>query len=739
MAATTGAQAGTVTEGWLHDTLEQLIDQIRTLLDVTGVAFVTVDRDRAAIRPAAAWFASEEASRAFTPLLERPYDPERAGVTEAAVESGRAVLIPRVAEWPGAAGLRERLAERLDEPLARLAWDFYRTASFISCPVRTAGGRTFGVLAISSNPPLRALTADDLRSVEVFARLAALALERSELLEREAGLRREEGLVNRALRAVAASIDLDAVYAAIVEQAAELSGATQVLLTRYDPSQAELRAVAGMGVSERMMRARFALGEGMIGHAAATGEPYVSTEEDKPRFLRWVVDTQGVASFMHVPIALGGQLFGVLTATHELPGRFGETDLRRLASLAVGAAGAIAHALEYDHERRIARALTRGFVPGPPDPQTGLELGLVYEPVAHQVGGGDVFGVWTLPSGAVAVLLGDVSGKGLEVAALSAMVRFFVEARAWDTERPAEVLAQANRILRTRLQRGGFATAFLAVVADGRLRYCNAGHPPPTLLRAGGGSEALPGSGLPLGVEDEGRHEEREVELGLGDVLFGATDGLLEVRRAGEFFGDARLPELLAEHGRSLPPQALAERVFAAAQEWAPALHDDVVVLALRRAPEVELREEPATSPAARALFAEYLALVRERLGPEFEPEEAIFASDRVFDEQRAGFVVLYARGRPVGCGGVRSLGPELAEIKRMFVTAAARGRGHGRRLLAELERRAAAAGARRARVLSTQVLTEALALYESAGYAVVEAVEVGGRRDLWLERDLGG
>src|SRR3954453_18167611 len=131
MAAATGAQAGTVTEGWLHATLEQLIDQIRTLLDVTGVAFVTVDRDRAAIRPAAAWFASEEASRAFTPLLERPYDPERAGVTEAAVESGRAVLIPRVAEWQGAAGLRERLAERLDEPLAPLAWGFSPTPSVL--------------------------------------------------------------------------------------------------------------------------------------------------------------------------------------------------------------------------------------------------------------------------------------------------------------------------------------------------------------------------------------------------------------------------------------------------------------------------------------------------------------------------------------------------------------------------------------------------------------------------------
>src|SRR3954469_14431222 len=271
---------GTVTEGWLHDTLEQLIEQIRALLDVTGVAFVTVDEDREAIRPAAAWFVSQEASRAFSPLLARPYEPERGGVTEAAVESGTAVLIPRMGHWPGAEALRSRLAESLPPEAAALAWDYYASASFIPPPVRTGGGPPFGGLAIPSNPPLRALSAEDLRTIEVFARLAALALERSELLEREAGLRREEGLVNRALRAVAASIDLDAVYAAIVEQAAELSGATQVMLTRYDAAQAELRPVAGSRISEQMMRARFALGDGMIGHAAATGEPYVSTEED---------------------------------------------------------------------------------------------------------------------------------------------------------------------------------------------------------------------------------------------------------------------------------------------------------------------------------------------------------------------------------------------------------------------------------------------------------------------------
>ena len=270
------------------------------------------------------------------------------------------------------------------------------------------------------------------------------------------------------------------------------------------------------------MRARFKLGEGMIGRAAASGEPYVSKTDDSDRFVRWVVETQGVSSFMHVPITLGGRLFGVLSAMHEVPGRFGETDLRRLASLGVGAAGAISHALEFEHERRIARALTRGYLPGPPDPQTGLELGLVYEPVAHQVGGGDVFGVWTQPSGAVALLIGDVSGKGLEVAAASAMVRFFVEARAWDSEHPAEVLAQANRILRMRLQRGGFATAFLAHRLRGPAALLQRG-PPAAVPAAGrrrqrgaGGVRAAAGrrgGRPPRGARDRDRARRRPLRV----------------------------------------------------------------------------------------------------------------------------------------------------------------------------------------------------------------------------------
>jgi hypothetical protein len=226
-----------------------------------------------------------------------------------------------------------------------------------------------------------------------------------------------------------------------------LVGATRVALRRYEPATADLRTVAAIGFNDESMRTRFGVGEGMIGHVARTGESYVSDPADAHRFARAFVEREGIGSFVHVPIALGPRLFGVLTASHEEPGFYGAEELARLETLALPAAGAIANAPDFNRERRVAAALTRGFVARGANDVPGFELGLVYEPAGHDVGGGDIFGVWTLPSGALAVLVGDVTGKGLEVAALSAMVRFFVEARTWDSESPGDVLAQTDRLL----------------------------------------------------------------------------------------------------------------------------------------------------------------------------------------------------------------------------------------------------------------------------------------------------
>jgi GAF domain-containing protein len=569
---------------WLRHTLEEIIGQIRRLLDVSGCAFQVVDFEAGMIRPAAAWFASDEARDSMTPVLERPYDRERPGVTEAAIESGESLLLQSFEDWEGAAGVRERLEAELAPQVARVAWDWYRSSSFISCPVRTAGGRTLGVLAISSRAPQSLLGAEDLRVVEVFAGLAALALERSELLDREERRGREERELNEAARAVSASLEPDDVYMAIVEQAGKLVGAEKVALRRYEPATADLRTVAAIGFTEEGERTRFPVGEGMIGQVARTGQPYVSDPADADRFARTFLERENIGSFVHVPIALGPRLFGVLTASHADPGYYGAPELARLEALAPPAAGAIANALDFHRERRVAAALTRGFVPPGAADVPGFELGLVYEPAGHDVGGGDIFGVWTLPSGALAVLVGDVTGKGLEVAALSAMVRFFVEARTWDSERPGEVLAQTDRLLGGRLPSASFVTAFMGVIAGGTLRWANAGHAPPVLLRRDG-EESLKATGVPLGVEAAARYEEQETPFASGDVLFASTDGLIEARRDGSFFGERRLPAVLAEHGRTLAPRELVALIYREVEAWAPQLDDDIVLLALRPCP----------------------------------------------------------------------------------------------------------------------------------------------------------
>jgi GAF domain-containing protein len=570
-----GIEDAVSSEAWLQHTLEEILARVRRLLDVNGCAFQVVDWENRLIRPAAAWFADDDTRAALTAVLTRPYDPERPGVTEAAIERGESLLIASVGAWSGAEAMLGRLREQLDPDAAARAWAWYESSSYISCPVRTGDGRTLGVLAISRSYPQPALTAEDLRVVEVFADLAALALERA----RQA---REQELLNEASQEVSRLLEPEAVYRATVEQALRLTGAPKGYLARFEPATEELRVVAASGFTGEVTRTRFRLGEGMIGRVAASGEPYVSDEADADRFIAEFVERERVGSFVHVPIKLGPRLFGVLNVSAEEPGWFDADALDLLRAFARAAAGAIANALDFQRERRVAHALTRGFVPGPAPALPGLQIGLVYEPAGHDVGGGDVFGAWTLPSGAAAVLIGDVSGKGLEVAALSSMVRFFVEARTWDAERPAEVLAQTAALLRHRLPSASFVSAFMGVIDDGVLRYANAGHGSTLVLPAAGGQRPLLATGMPLGVEDGGWREE-EIPFELGDVLFAATDGLAEARREGKFFGEARLPALLDEHARRLGPEALVALVRREVEAWAPELNDDVVILAVRR------------------------------------------------------------------------------------------------------------------------------------------------------------
>src|SRR5215217_4873039 len=124
-----GIEHAASSEAWLRHTLAEILSQIRVLVDI----------ERSHIFLAASWFETAAMRATMQPILERSYDPERGGVTEAAVERGEPILIRDVEAWRGAGALRARLRNQLDPEAAEAAWEWYRASTFISCPVRTAG------------------------------------------------------------------------------------------------------------------------------------------------------------------------------------------------------------------------------------------------------------------------------------------------------------------------------------------------------------------------------------------------------------------------------------------------------------------------------------------------------------------------------------------------------------------------------------------------------------------------
>lgn len=151
----------------------------------------------------------------------------------------------------------------------------------------------------------------------------------------------------------------------------------------------------------------------------------------------------------------------------------------------------------------------------------------------------------------------------------------------------------------------------------------------------------------------------------------------------------------------------------------------------------VEIDAVDPAHPHARHCLREYFAELHRRFDAGFDPARSRLADPTEMRPPAGVFCVATLRGEPVGCGGLRFHGEAPTELKRMWVDTAARGLGVGRRLLAELESRAAANGSRTVRLDTNGSLTEALAMYRSAGYREVEPFNDEQYADHWFEKRL--
>jgi PAS domain S-box-containing protein len=200
---------------------------------------------------------------------------------------------------------------------------------------------------------------------------------------------------------------------------------------------------------------------------------------------------------------------------------------------------------------RIARALQNSLLPAELPRVPGLDLAAHYRPAGdgHEIGG-DFYDVFPLGGGRWALVLGDVSGKGSEAAAVTALVRYTVRTLATERHTPREVLSRLNDAMARQTPEERYCTAVYAMVephaTGAHVRLALGGHPPPVLVRPGNGGEFAGRPGLILGVLPDPELHDVAVGLAVGDVLCLYTDGVTEARRGQELFGEDNLVRCLS-------------------------------------------------------------------------------------------------------------------------------------------------------------------------------------------------
>jgi serine phosphatase RsbU (regulator of sigma subunit) len=287
-----------------------------------------------------------------------------------------------------------------------------------------------------------------------------------------------------------------------------------------------------------------------------------------------------------VPIATTAEVLASLTLVSLRPGSpVTEDTIEQARAIAGQAALAIDNARLYQQQKEFSDTMQRSLLPRSHPELPGLEIGDAYESSARVEVGGDVYDFVELPDGKLAVVLGDVTGHGIEAAADMAMAKFVFRSLAREHPDPGEFLRAANDVVVGEIAPGKFITmAYLVIdAAAGEVAGAGAGHPPPRLLHPDGRIEGVEVRGLVLGIEAGQEYEEVHHPLAPGGIVVLYTDGVLEARREGELYGVERLDALLSTH-RELPPAELARKVLDDCRAFAHGeLADDCAVVVVKR------------------------------------------------------------------------------------------------------------------------------------------------------------
>ncbi|HEQ60279.1 MAG TPA: GAF domain-containing protein [Firmicutes bacterium] len=407
---------------------------------------------------------------------------------------------------------------------------------------------------------------------------------------------------------ISSSLDIDTVLVQILEAAGEVmdAGGTSIMLLEEDTGDLLCQQATGRVGKLVCQVYRLPKGQGIAGWVAQNAQPVrLENVYDDPRFSPEMDRKTGfhTQSMLCVPLVAKDRLLGVAQVVnktrHDTVVPFTSEDEELFTLFAQQAAIAIDNARLHrsllTQERlqadlQVARKIQQSFLPERPPDVPGLELAAYYEP-SFQIGG-DFYDFFHLSPDELALVIGDVSGKGTSAALYMARFVSDLKIHALQERDPVRLVQVLNDIQHERSRFGMFITLIYGILnlRTFQLDYVCAGHPPLFRYRPGASCDTVQGeSGFPLGIFEEAGYSLNRLVLEPDESLIWYTDGVVEAQsREGRLIGSDWLSRFL--EAKALTAPQLAQRIVDEVHRFGgqESFYDDITLMVLRRKREDE-------------------------------------------------------------------------------------------------------------------------------------------------------
>ena len=389
-------------------------------------------------------------------------------------------------------------------------------------------------------------------------------------------------------------LDVDDLLVELLDRARDILDADTAAILLLEEGSEELEARAARGIEEEVRQGvRVPLRRGFAGRIAAEKRPVALDRIDHTTVSNPILWQKGIRAMLGVPLLSGGKVLGVLHVGRLNQRPFTGQDAEVLELVAERVAGAT-QARHAEVERAAADTLQRSLLPAALPVIRGIEFAARYVPAERLGVGGDWYDVFTLPSGELWVVTGDVAGHGLRAAAVMGRLRTTIRSFAFRGLRPDEVLALTDESL-GHFDPDEMATAVCAASKPpfDEIRLSTAGHLPPVVAGPGRRAALVDlDADPPLGPNALAERRTTTIGLPPGTLLVFYTDGLVERRDSSV---DSRLSHLCAAVTAD-EPLAVCHTVMGLLVGAGEA-EDDIAMLAMRRSTEPEDTNCPTHEP----------------------------------------------------------------------------------------------------------------------------------------------